>query len=193
MPLPWLLPVIQPRCQENCWSRFSLQFLPQKRCMCTLSLSQIKVHFHFFAKEKCKILPLNCALPVLYDIWRSIFEYFVWNLGFNILGKEYRYWFIWCPPLLKMQFFSQTPSFRVFFMCIVQVLGDLLQKCSYGWIYVLKSSALRSCFLEDILMGSGPTGFHKVISFEFFTQSNMLKFTIIKFILIQESYSWSKK
>ena len=63
-----------------------------------------KSSFHYFAKEKCKILPLNCALPVLYDIWRSIFEYFVWNLGFNILGKEYRYWFIWCPPLLKMPF-----------------------------------------------------------------------------------------
>ena len=65
-------------------------------------------------------------------------------------------------------FFFPNSIFSGFsLMCIVQVLGDLLQKCSYGWIYVLKSSALRSCFLEDILMGSGPTGFHKVISLNF--------------------------
>ena len=79
-------------------------------------------------------------------------------------------------------------------MCIVQVLGDLLQKCSYGWIYVLKSSALRSFFPRRYIFGSGLNWVSQIIiSFEFFTQSNMLKFTIIKFILIQESYSWSQK
>ena len=146
MPLPWLLPVIQPRCQGNCWSRFSLQFLPQKRCMCTLSLSQIKVHFHFFAKEKCKKLPLNCALPVLYDIWRSIFEYFVWNLGFNILGKEYRYWLIWCPPLLKMQFFSQTPSFRVFFYVHCASLGRFVTEMQLWMDICLKKLSVKRLF-----------------------------------------------
>ena len=49
---------------------------PQKVLVHTFTFTK-KVHFHFFAKEKCKILPLNCALPVLYDIRRSIFEYFV--------------------------------------------------------------------------------------------------------------------
>ena len=63
------------------------------------------------------------------------------------------------------------------------------------WMDTWISSALRSCFLEDILMGSSLTqlGFTKKISFRFFTQSKMFNFTIIKFILIQESYSWSQK
>ena len=93
-------------------------------------------------------------------------------------------------------FFPKLHLFGVFFDVHCASLGRFVTEMQLwmdNWIYVLKSSALRSCFLEDILMGSGPTGFPKNNIFWIFTQSKMLNFTIMKFILIQESYSWSQK
>ena len=61
-------------------------------------------------------------------------------------------------------FFPKLHLFGVFFNVHCASLGRFVTEMQLwmdNWVYVLKSSALRSCFLEDILMGSGPTGFLK--------------------------------